>query len=189
MKRILTVILCVFTLFLLCSCAKGTSAETSESDDEGKTTSDERTKDTLVEKTEEASEKDTYVEKLSENKPFVIRPMETHRILEICVENEFDGFNYYKAADGEFYFEGAESMFYDVGNSSDEEKSMVDALTSLVCNMISDGEVLDYDRDNMARYGLEDGGKAKLVLTHTNNGGRENTVTVLFGSKTASGNA
>lgn len=139
-------------------------------------------------------------EQMQSGRPFVVDPVEVNRVLGIKVENEFGGFNYYKGDDGEFYFEGAEAMYYD--QTSDwmkgaegqdlsnlmESVSMVDSLVNLVRYMLATEEVVGYSKDNLASYGLENGGKAAVTLTYSNDKGETESKTVRFGNLTVSGN-
>ncbi len=139
-------------------------------------------------------------EQMQSGRPFVVDPVEVNRVLGIKVENEFGGFNYYKGDDGEFYFEGAEAMYYD--QTSDwmkgaegqdlsnlmESVSMVESLVNLVRYMLATEEVVGYSKDNLASYGLENGGKAAVTLTYSNDKGETESKTVRFGNLTVSGN-
>ncbi|MBE6712468.1 MAG: DUF4340 domain-containing protein [Ruminococcaceae bacterium] len=139
-------------------------------------------------------------EQMSKDKPFVMNPVEVDKMTGIKVENEFGGFHYYKGADGQFYFENAEAMFYDQtsdwmkGEEQDlsnltESTSMVESLVSLSRYMLSAGEVVGYDKNNLQIYGLDNGGKASLTLTYLNDKGETESQTVLFGNPTITGNA
>lgn len=139
-------------------------------------------------------------EEMSSGRPFVIDPVEVDLVTGIKVENEFGGFNYYKGEDGQFYFEGAEAMFYD--QTSDWMKgtegqdlsnlmdsvSMVDSLVNLMRYMLSTEEVVGYDKDNLAVYGLDGRGKAAVTLSYLNEKNEVESETVFFGSPTVSGN-
>ena len=153
-------------------------------------------------KPEEAEELPTegnHGEQMQSGRPFIIDPVEVNRVLGIKVDNEFGGFNYYKGDDGEFYFEGAEAMYYD--QTSDwmkgsegqdlsnlmESVSMVESLVNLSRYMLATEEVVGYNKDNLASYGLENGGKASVTLTYSNDKGEKESKTVRFGNLTVSG--
>ncbi len=138
-------------------------------------------------------------EQMQSGRPFVVDPVEVNRVLGIKVDNEFGGFNYYKGDDGAFYFEGAEAMYYD--QTSDwmngaegqdlsnlmESVSMVESLVNLVRYMLATEEVVGYNKDNLQAYGLENGGKAAVTLTYSNDKGETESATVRFGNLTVSG--
>ena len=138
-------------------------------------------------------------EQMQSGRPFIVDPVEVDRVLGIKVENEFGGFNYYKGEDGEFYFEGAEAMYYDqtsdwmTGEADQdlsnlmESVSMVESLVNLVRYMLATEEVVGYSKDNLASYGLENGGKAAVTLTYSNDQGESESKTVRFGNLTVSG--
>ena len=137
-------------------------------------------------------------EAMASGRPFVIDPVSADLLQAIRVENEFGGFYYYRGEDGEFYFEGAESMYYDqtsdwMNNTSAnmedilQSVSMVDSLVNLVRYMLSVQEVEGYDPGNLASYGLEERGKAAVTLTYLDEAGEERSETVFFGNKTVSG--
>ena len=153
-------------------------------------------------KPEEAEELPTegnHGEQMQSGRPFIIDPVEVNRVLGIKVDNEFGGFNYYKGDDGEFYFEGAEAMYYD--QTSDwmkgsegqdlsnlmESVSMVESLVNLSRYMLATEEVVGYNKENLASYGLENGGKASVTLTYSNDKGEKESKTVRFGNLTVSG--
>ena len=152
-------------------------------------------------KPEEAEELPTegnHGEQMQSGRPFIIDPVEVNRVLGIKVDNEFGGFNYYKGDDGEFYFEGAEAMYYDQtsdwmkGSEQDlsnlmESVSMVESLVNLSRYMLATEEVVGYNKDNLASYGLENGGKASVTLTYSNDKGEKESKTVRFGNLTVSG--
>ena len=136
-------------------------------------------------------------EKMENGRPFVMDPVEIDDLQSIRVENEFGGFHYYRGTDNQFYFEGAEHMFYDqssdwMNNSSQDfsdllgSVSMVDSLINMVRYMLSTEEVVGYDKANLGKYGLADHGRAAVTLTYTKDG-KEASETVLFGNKTAMG--
>ncbi len=138
-------------------------------------------------------------EEMQSGRPFVVDPVDANRVLGIKVDNEFGGFNYYKGEDGQFYFEGAEAMYYD--QTSDwmkgaegqdlsnlmESVSMVESLVNLVRYMLATEEVVGYTKDNLAAYGLEGDGKAAVTLTYSNDKGETESKTVRFGNPTVSG--
>lgn len=137
-------------------------------------------------------------EQMENGRPFVMDPVAIDDLQSIRVENEFGGFHYYRGTDGEFYFEGAEHMFYDQSsdwmNSSSqdfsdllESVSMVDSLINLVRYMLSTEEVVGYDKADLAKYGLADRGQAAVTLTYTK-GEKTESGTVFFGNKTVNGN-
>lgn len=139
-------------------------------------------------------------ETMQNGRPFVIEPIEANGVLGIRVENEFGGFYYYLAEDGQYYFEGAESMLYQ--NTSDwastsyedltnvaESMSIVDSLFGLSRYMLASSEVEGFDPQNLAAYGLDNGGKAKITVTFKNETGGESSQTVFIGNKTVSGGA
>ena len=153
-------------------------------------------------KPEEAEELPTegnHGEQMQSGRPFIIDPVEVNRVLGIKVDNEFGGFNYYKGDDGEFYFEGAEAMYYDQtsdwmkGSESQdlsnlmESVSMVESLVNLSRYMLATEEVVGYNKENLASYGLENGGKASVTLTYSNDKGEKESKTVRFGNLTVSG--
>lgn len=151
------------------------------------------------EETEELPTEGNHGEQMQSGRPFIVDPVEVNRVLGIKVDNEFGGFNYYKGDDGQFYFEGAEAMFYD--QTSDwmtgedgqdlsnllESVSMVDSLVNLVRYMLATEEVVGYSKDNLASYGFENGGKASVTLTYSNDKGETESKTVHFGNPTVSG--
>ncbi len=138
-------------------------------------------------------------EEMASGRPFVVDPVDVSKVRGIKVDNEFGGFNYYQGEDGNFYFEGAEVMYYDL--TSDwmkdaegkdlsnllESVSMVDSLVNLVRYMLATEEVVGYSKDNLAPYGLENGGKAAVTLTYENDQGKNESKTVRFGNMTVSG--
>ena len=148
---------------------------------------------------EELPTEGNHGEEMQSGRPFVVDPVEVNRVLGIKVDNEFGGFNYYKGDDGEFYFEGAEAMYYDqtsdwMNGSADqdlsnlmESVSMVESLVNLVRYMLATEEVVGYSKDNLAAYGLENGGKAAVTLTYSNDKGEAESKTVRFGNPTVSG--
>ena len=153
-------------------------------------------------KPEEAEELPTegnHGEQMQSGRPFIIDPVEVNRVLGIKVDNEFGGFNYYKGDDGEFYFAGGEAMYYD--QTSDwmkgsegqdlsnlmESVSMVESLVNLSRYMLATEEVVGYNKENLASYGLENGGKASITLTYSNDKGEKESKTVRFGNLTVSG--
>ncbi len=138
-------------------------------------------------------------EEMSGARPFIVDPVELNQIQSIRVDNDLGGFHFYRAEDKEFYFEGAEHMLYDsqsdfAGEENEDVKdvlsgfSAVDALYSLVRYMLSDEEVVGYNKD-LSVYGLNDGGKASLTLTYLDDDGNEVIEKVIFGNKTVSGSS
>lgn len=158
---------------------------------------------TVLKSDEKAQTKPTignHGEQMENGKPFVVNPIESSQLLSVRVENEKGGYHYYKGTDGEFYFEGAESMLYDetaTWNEEDySEEEMQDILSSLpittslvnfVSYMLADQEVVGYDKDNLAAYGLADGGLATLTVLYENDDGKEESKTVHIGSQSAYG--
>ncbi len=139
-------------------------------------------------------------EQMENGKPFVVNPIENDKLLSITVENEKGGYHYYRGTDDQFYFEGAEAMFYDATaawNQEDySEEEMQDVLSSLpittslenfVSYMLADQEVVGYDKDNLAAYGLANGGRATLTVRYENEKGEEESKTVHIGSQSAYG--
>ncbi len=138
-------------------------------------------------------------EEMASGRPFVIDPVEVDMVESIEVENEFGGFLYYKSDDGQFYFKGAEAMFYDqtsdwMDGASEQDLSdimqsvsMVDSLVNLTRYMLSTEEVVGYDKENLAAYGLEGRGKAAVTLTWKTKDGGTEKATVFFGNPTVSG--
>ena len=138
-------------------------------------------------------------EEMASGRPFIVDPVDVSLVRGIKVENEFGGFNYYRGEDGQFYFEGAETMYYD--QTSDwmkdaegkdlsnllESVSMVDSLVNLVRYMLATEEVVGYSKDNLAAYGLDGDGKATVTLTYENDQGKNESKTVRFGNPTVSG--
>ena len=137
-------------------------------------------------------------EEMESGRPFVVDPVESDLMLSIKVENDLGSYRYYKGEDGQYYFEGAEMMYYDQTsdwmNQSNEDLSdimqsvsMVDSLVNLVRYMLATEEVVGFDKENLASYGLEGRGKAAVTLTYLDHDGNEKTDTVFFGNKTVSG--
>jgi len=143
--------------------------------------------------------KGNHGEEMQSGRPFVVDPIEANRVQGIKVDNEYGGFNYYKGDDGQFYFEGAEVMYYDqtsdwMKNAEGQDLSnimdsvsMVDSLVNLVRYMLATEEVVGYSKDNLAPYGLENGGKAAVTLTYLNDKAEVESKTVRFGNPTVSG--
>jgi len=139
-------------------------------------------------------------EQMVNGKPFVIDPFEAENILSIKVENEKGGYEYYKGEDEKYYLRGAESMLYDEnvawneeGFSEEQLQDMLSALpiTSSLVNfasyLLADQELVGYDKDNLASYGLADGGKASMTVNYLDDDGKETTKTVYIGSQVLSG--
>ncbi len=136
-------------------------------------------------------------EQMSNGRPFVVDPVELDQIQKIEVDNEFGGFVYYRGEDKNFYFKNAEFMLYDENSDFAGEgegtadvlsgMSMIDSLRSLVRYMLSNEEVVGYDKSNLAAYGLDGEGKAALTLTYLDDDGNEVSKTVRFGNKTVNG--
>ena len=150
------------------------------------------------EKEEELPTVGNHGEEMESGRPFVVDPVDADNMLSIKVENDLGSYRYYKGADGQYYFEGAEMMYYDQSsdwmNQSTEDLSdimqnvsMVDSLVNLVRYMLATEEVVGYDKDNLAAYGLEGRGKAAATLTYLDKVGKEREDTVFFGNKTVSG--
>ena len=148
---------------------------------------------------EELPTEGNHGEEMVSGRPFIVDPVAVDKVRGIKVDNEFGGFNYYQGDDGQFYFEGAETMFYD--QTSDwmkdaqgkdlsnlmESVSMVDSLVNLIRYMLATEEVEGYSKDNLAAYGLEGDGKATVTLTFENDQGKIESKTVRFGNPTVSG--
>ncbi len=139
-------------------------------------------------------------EAMQNGRPFVIGPFEESQLRGISVNNDKGGFNYYMGEDGVFYFEDAEAMLYNItsawmdSNYNEEELgdmvdtiSITDSLVFISRYMLAIEEVVDYNKDNLAVYGLDGEGKASMTVTYVDKDGTEKSQTVYFGNKTASG--
>ncbi|MBP5288953.1 MAG: DUF4340 domain-containing protein [Clostridia bacterium] len=137
-------------------------------------------------------------ESMVNGKPFVVEPIESASITGIRVDNAFGGFYYYKGEDDQFYFEGAEKMLYDQTSDwmqADYEDlsdlmasvSMIDGLYGISRYLLASTEVVGYDPDNLAAYGLDNGGQATLTVTYLDEKGEEQKNVVHFGFETVSG--
>ncbi len=132
-------------------------------------------------------------------RPYVVEKLTEDQIQSIEVENELGAFRYYRGEDDNFYFEGAESMLYDTSagwmNDSSENMedilssvSMTQSLTLLLSNMRAAEVVEGYNKDNLAAYGLGDGGRSVVKLSYEKDGATVEK-TVRFGNLTVAGNA
>ncbi len=144
-------------------------------------------------------------ETMVNGKPFVVEPITSSQITSIRVDNAFGGFYYYRVQgddpdDVAFYFEGAENMLYDQTSDwmqSDYSDltdllasvSMIDGLYGISRYMLATTEVEGYDANNLAPYGLEGDGQAKLTVTYEDENGAEHTNVVRFGYQTVSGDS
>ncbi len=136
-------------------------------------------------------------EQMANGRPFVIDPIEPNQLDSVRVENDLGGFYLYRGQDNEFYFEGAEFILYDVtsawmdGSENMEDVmqsvSMVDSLLSLCRYMLALEEVVGYDPNNLASYGLEGRGQAALTIGHRNNSDQSVSDTIIFGNRTVDG--
>ncbi|MBR3838025.1 MAG: DUF4340 domain-containing protein [Clostridia bacterium] len=158
---------------------------------------------TVLKEDDTKTEKPTignHGEKMVNGKPFVIDPFEADNILSIKVENEKGGYEYYKGEDDKYYLRDAEAMLYnenaawnEEGFSEEQLEDMLSALpiTSSLVNlssyMLADQELVGYDKDNLAAYGLADRGKATMTVTYLDGDGKEITKTVYIGSQVLSG--
>ncbi|MBR7164822.1 MAG: DUF4340 domain-containing protein [Clostridia bacterium] len=79
------------------------------------------------------------------------------------------------------------------GFSEEQLQDMLSALpiTSSLVNfasyLLADQELVGYDKDNLASYGLADGGKASMTVNYLDDDGKETTKTVYIGSQVLSG--
>jgi len=139
-------------------------------------------------------------EQMASGRPFIVDPIEMEQIQGIKVNNSKGGFDFYRGEDDDFYFRGAEHLFYDtvsdwMNTTSSSELdnvldnlSMVDALFALSRYMLSDQEVIGFN-ENLAVYGLDGTGKASFTITMLDDDGNEVEKTVYFGNKTVTGNS
>lgn len=158
---------------------------------------------TVLKEDDTKTEKPTignHGEQMVNGKPFVIDPFEATNLLSVKVENEKGGYEYYKGEDGKYYLRDAEAMLYDENVSWNEEgvseEQLQDLLSSLpitsslvnfVSYMLADQELVGYDKDNLASYGLADGGKATMTVNYLDDDGKETTKTIYVGSQVLSG--
>jgi len=137
-------------------------------------------------------------EQMANGRPFVIDPVEPDQILSIKVDNLEGGYHYYRGEDNQFYFKNAEHMLYnnssawmtmDYEDLTDmmESISIIDSLMGLSRYMLATEEVVGYNKDNLAAYGLEGTGKASLTITSLDKEGKEVENTVYIGNLTVSG--
>jgi len=137
-------------------------------------------------------------EQMASGRPFVIDPIEAAQIQSIKVNNKEGGYEYYRGEDDEFYFRGAEAMLYDNSTAwmtaeyetmTDmmDSISIIDSLMGLSRYMLSNEEVVGYNKDNLAAYGLDGQGKASMEVTFLDKDGNSVTKKVYFGSLTVSG--
>ena len=153
-------------------------------------------------KPDEVEQKPTignHGEEMANGRPFVLNPVTAEQVQGVRVDNEFGGFYYYRGEDDAFYFEGAESIIYDsasdwmTGESSGEvtdvlsNVSMTESLMSMIRYMLATEEVIGYDKNNLAAYGLEGDGQAKMTLSYLDDDGNLVENSVIYGYPIVSG--
>lgn len=132
-------------------------------------------------------------------RPYIVEKLTEDQVQSIQVKNDYGEFLYYRGEDDNFYFEGAESMLYDITSDWMEDStgnmenilssvSMTQSLVLLLSNMRAAQVVEGYNADDLAPYGLGDGGKAVVELSYEKDG-QTVTKTVRFGNRTVAGDA
>ncbi len=130
-----------------------------------------------------------------DNGLYVIEKMKVEQIRTVRVKHQEGGFCYYLAEDGEYYFEGAESLLYDStadylsGQQAPDQMvdptgffSMTDSLMLLLSQLYAEQELMQFNED-LSVYGLDGAGKASVELTFVDAGGTERCETIIFGNK------
>lgn len=126
---------------------------------------------------------------------YVIEKMKVEQVRTVRVKHQEGGFCYYLAEDGEYYFEGAESLLYDTtadylsGEQAPDEVvdptglfSMTDSLLLLLSQLYAEQELVQFNED-MSVYGLDGDGKASVEFTFVDGSGTERCETIIFGNR------